>query len=157
MQFGDVAHEVDRLHVGRQRVVLGGVADPLADVGPAPSSGRGRAPRSAPWSGRWRPSIMPEQGGLARAVGAEQAGDAPLHGERGPVERRGRTPPLDDTLPTDDGVGTHALSIVAALAPPARPRPGVVGRWGVLRSRALGPCFLLSAARAVTSLARATC
>ena len=49
---------------------------------------------------------------LTEPCGTKEAGHPPLHGERGAVECRGVTPPLDDTLPTDDGVGTHALSIV---------------------------------------------
>ena len=67
VQLGDVADEVDRLDVRRQRVVLGRVADPLADLGAGRRgveaedpqlavrrAGGGRAATRAGWSCRSR-------------------------------------------------------------------------------------------------------
>ena len=97
-------------------MVLGRIAEPLAHF-------RARGHRveaedlQGPLIGTVQPEDHAEQGGLARTVGPEQPGDTALHGERRPVERRGRAPPLDDTLATDDGVGTHVVSIVRPWPP----------------------------------------
>ena len=75
VDLGDVAHEVVGPGVGRQAVVLGGVADAR------PHRGAGRGGVEAEdleraVVGPVQAEHQPEQGGLAGAVGAEQAGDA---------------------------------------------------------------------------------
>ena len=72
VDLGDVADEVDRLHVGREQVVLGGVAEQRPDLG----AGGGRVDAEHPdlaLVGLVEPEDQPEQAGLAGAVGAEQA------------------------------------------------------------------------------------
>ena len=70
-----MGHEVVGLHVGRQRLVLGGVADD----GPHVGTGRHRVEAEhleAAAVGVGEAERQAEQRGLAGAVGAEQAGDA---------------------------------------------------------------------------------
>ena len=77
VHLGQVGHEVDRPHVGGEVVVLGGVADEGPDAGPGVDGveaehldralvGPGEAEHEA------------HEGRLARAVGADQPGDAVL-------------------------------------------------------------------------------
>ena len=135
VHLGDVAHEVVGPGVGRQAVVLGGVAD----ARPHRGAGRRRVEaehleRAA--VGPVQPEHQPEQGGLARAVGAEQPGDARRDAEGGAVERGGRPEATGERGGVDHRgrrcrVLTHGL---ASVTVPARRPQGRSARSANPRS-----------------------
>ena len=88
VDLGDVAHEVVGPGVRRQAVVLGGVADarPHGRTGPGGVEAEDLERTAV---GLVQTEHEPEQGGLSRAVGAEEAGDARRDAEGGAVERGG--------------------------------------------------------------------
>ena len=93
VDLGHVAHQVHRLHIGRQQGVFGAVAEP----GPHLGTGGGGVQTEhldGPAIGPGETEDHADEGGLAGAVGPEQSGDAPAHRERGTAEHGGGAPPL---------------------------------------------------------------
>ena len=87
VDLGHVAHEVVGPHVGREQVVLGGVADAGPDLGPGGRPGRGRGPASCPSSGWCRPSIRPSRVVLPAPLAPSSPVTPGADVEGGPVER----------------------------------------------------------------------
>ena len=79
------------LRPGVRRGVLGDEAD-LGELGRRRRPGGRRRPRWCPAVGREQPDGQAEQGGLAGAVGADQAGDAPGGDLQGAVRQRPPAP-----------------------------------------------------------------
>jgi hypothetical protein len=101
VHLGQVPDEVVGPDVGGEGVVLGRVADPLAHL----AAGGGRVePEHLQRAGvgSVQAEHQPDEGRLAGAVGAEEPGDPPAHGELGAGERGRRAPPLHQARGLDD-------------------------------------------------------
>ena len=147
-EAGHAAHvrdELGRRDVRRQAVVLGHVADELPDLHRRPSDAVVAEHLRHALRGLKQAEEDLDQGRLARAVGADQAGDAGREGdgqarERGDAARvdLGQRGGLDDRAgaPRRRGMGSHGAQRARA---PARPRPprAVISR----RSRAAPVSF----------------
>ena len=75
VELGDVAHQVGGLHVAREVVVLGGVAQPGAQLSPALVGICSQHVERAALAGA-QAQDQPHEGALARAVGPQQPGYA---------------------------------------------------------------------------------